>query len=111
VFKRVQVPPFDLPLLIRGQGGFEVGVLTLVCKAVKKSELDKALADRGAEVTELLRKLVVGWNDAEEEYSPEALNSLMDEYPGMAQDFLREYTRSMYMVQAKNSETRPATGG
>ena len=102
MFKRVAVPPFDLSFTVRGQGGFEVGTLTLVCKALRRKELDALLAQEDAQLTELLRAIVIGWNDSEEPFSVEALEDLMDQYPGIPQEFLKEYSRSMYMVQAKN---------
>lgn len=54
------------------------------------------------EDADALGELIAGWSGVDEKYSPEALDTLLDAYPGASRSIFESYNRSLLEGRSKN---------
>lgn len=99
-------PTFKFDVSIPMPGG-KVGKITFVFKHKGRKDL-KAFFDslsnteKVREDHEALLDLVESWEGVDEKFSPEALEKLLDNYPGAARVIFEAYSSAIFEAREKN---------
>jgi len=71
-------------------------------KALKDYVASFGEGDSAREDVDIIGELIVGWTGVDEKYSPEALATLLDAYPGAAHAIFESYNRTLVEGRSKN---------
>lgn len=99
-------PTFDAEVTIPTPGGVE-GKIKFVFnhkgrKALRTFFEQLSEGEASREDHEALAELIAGWKGVDTEYSPEALEKLLDNYPGAAGAIFSAYNKGLLEGKQKN---------
>lgn len=71
-------------------------------KALKEYIDSLGEGENAREDADALGELIAGWSGVDEKYSPEALTTLLDAYPGASRAIFEAYNRALLEGRSKN---------
>ena len=108
MFKLQPNPTFKCPVSIPVPGG-KSGAITVLFNHKGRKALQEFFGNLGAEGesrtdVEMLSELISGWEGVDEKFSEEALETLLDAYPGAAMALFETYRAEVLEARVKNSK-------
>lgn len=100
MFKRIaQVPDFEVSVLIALPAGEDPPPLPMMVRYMPTDEIDALVKDS---LAAFARRAVVGWRDHEDEFSAEAFDVFLQQYPAAPRAIWDAYTKAIGEAKRKN---------
>ena len=105
MFKLQTNPTFTakVPISVPGQAKpVDVDIEFKFLTRKKVAAFFERLREEGMEDAKALSEIIVGWKGVDEAYSPEALETLLDNYPAASRDLFSAFSRELMESRSKN---------
>lgn len=104
-------PSFEAPARITVPGQAALGEFIGIWKHKDRKALNdftRRLGDMSD--IEAIGEILIGWREVDEEFSTEALQTLLDNYPASPEELMEAYFIGLQESRLKNSKTSPLPG-
>ena len=105
MFKLTANPTFKAKVEISIPGATKPGIIEVEFKHQSKEKLKAffdQMKDSEAADVEHLAKIIVGWSGVDTDYSEEALDAMLDQYPAAAHELFAAYSAELLVSKRKN---------